>query len=309
MDTKKYIDDLFASYEETPALDDFKEELRSNLDDRIQSLVKKGMEERTAFCKATAELGDVSALAEEISLKRKQEVFEEMFMRTRRYMTSGRVALFVAGGAVFCFGLIVTALTWFVTGGTVETLGSGLVFCVAGVAMLTFLGLTQETASRYPMSWKRALFYAADVGVFLFGAFCFPIVFFATRADTDLTAFAYDAAAVAGAFSEGWTAAVATLIPFVLPSAAVFVFLALTEKDRSKPWVIEFRKRAMARDAELLKNPAQFGMVCGAIWIAAIALFVVLTIRAGLLYSWVALVAALVLQLLVQAKFFTNPGK
>jgi hypothetical protein len=300
MDTRTYVDDLFSHYEETPALSDFKEELRSNLEDRIGSLVKKGMAEETAFCKATAELGDISALADEISLKRKQEVFEEMFMKTRNYVTTKKAALFVLGGAVFCFGLILVAMTWFTTGLMSATLGSGLFFCGAGAIILTFLGLTQETASRYPMSWKRALIYAADVGLFLFGAFCFPIVFFEMRGGDNLAYGGYGlvAADLAGAFG--------TLIPFVLPSAALFVFLVLTEKDRSKPWFVEFRKQAVTREAEMMKNPAQFGMISGAIWIAAIAVFIVLTVKTGLLYSWLAFAAAIVAQLLVQAKFFTK---
>jgi hypothetical protein len=305
MDTKKHVDELFANYEETPALADFKEELRSNLDDRIKSLVKRGMEERTAFHKATAELGDVSALADEISLKRKQEVFEEMFMNVRHYMSTRRVALFVAGGAVFCFGLIMIALTWFSTEIMTATLGSGLVFCGAGAVALTFLGLTQETASKYPMPWKRALIYAADVGLFLFGAFCFPIVFFETRGGAVTVPLAPAGAFISGA-SVSWAGAIATLIPFVLPSVALFAFLALTEKDRNKPWVIEFRKRAMARETGVLKNPEQFGMISGAIWIAAIAIFIVLTMKTGLLYSWLAFAAAIVAQLLVQAKFFAK---
>jgi hypothetical protein len=307
MDTKKYVDELFSQYEETPALTDFKEELRSNLEDRIQSLVKKGMAEQTAFCKATTELGDVSALADEISLKRKQEVFEEMFMKTRNYVSTKKAALFVLGGAVFCFGLILIVMTWFTTGLMAATLGSGLLFCGAGAVILTFLGLTQETASKYPMSWKRALIYAADVGLFLFGAFCFPIVFFEMRG-TDVLSLIDDNFAYGGAgfVSADIAGAFGTLIPFVLPSAALFVFLVLTEKDRSKPWFVEFRKQAAARETEIMKNPAQFGLVSGAIWIAAIAVFIILTVKTGLLYSWLAFAAAIVAQLLIQAKFFTK---
>jgi hypothetical protein len=40
MDTRKYIDSLFSDYEETSALIDFKEELKSFLDERIKALVK-----------------------------------------------------------------------------------------------------------------------------------------------------------------------------------------------------------------------------------------------------------------------------
>jgi MFS family permease len=224
-------------------------------------------------------------------------------MKTRNYITAGKAAFFVLGGAVFCFGLIVTALTWFATGAMTETLGAGLVFCGAGAAILTFLGLTQETASRHPMPPKRALVYAADVGVFLFGAFCFPIVFFEMRGKTYPVPAMHDGAEFV---SAGLAGAFATLIPFVLPSAALFVFLILTEKDRSKPWFVEFRKRAMARDAELLKDPMQFGLVSGAVWIAAVSVFIILTVKVGILYSWLAFAAAIVTQLLVQAKFFTK---
>jgi hypothetical protein len=58
---------------------------------------------------------------------------------------------------------------------------------------------------------------------------------------------------------------------------------------------------------EYFSNPIQstrLGLVCGAIWTAAIALFAVLTINVGLLYSWLALAGAIVLQLLAQALFF-----
>jgi hypothetical protein len=62
----------------------------------------------------------------------------------------------------------------------------------------------------------------------------------------------------------------------------------------------------VTREAEMMKNPAQFGLISGAIWIAAIAVFIVLTVKTGLFYSWLAFVAAIVAQLLIQAKFFTK---
>jgi hypothetical protein len=69
--------------------------------------VKKGVPEQEAFHKTTAELGDISALAEEISF---------MYMGTRKYLTPKRTAVFVLGGAAVCFGLITGAITWFSTG-------------------------------------------------------------------------------------------------------------------------------------------------------------------------------------------------
>jgi hypothetical protein len=311
VDTQKHIDGLFANYEETPALADFKEELRGNLDERIKNLVKKGMPEQEAFYKATGELGDISALAEEISLKKKREVYEEMYMGTRKYLTPRRTAVFVLGGATVCFGLICAAIVWFSAGIEEEALGAAMVFCVAGAALLTFMGLTQETAATYPMSWKRAVFYAASVGLFLFGVFLVPMTYFSMISDAN----SYEIAAgrvLASYESVGLMTSIAVLIPFVLPAVALFVFLVLTEKDRRKPWVVELANESARREMEYFSNPAQatrFGLVCGAIWIAAIASFVILTVKIGIIYSWLALAGAIVLQLLVQALFFTNKNQ
>jgi hypothetical protein len=260
--------------------------------------------------KATAELGDISALADEISLKKKQEVFEEMYMGVRRYLTPTRTALYVLGGLAVCFGLIVAAVTWFSTEFAVAALGSAMLFCVAGAALLTFLGCTQETASRNPMPGKRAAFYAASAGVFLFGVFIVPMTYYGVR---DVEVMSPDEVAAHGASFSSLTegnlslmTAIATLIPFVLPSVALLAFLLLTEKDRRKPWVVEYAAEYRKHEAEYFANPAtatRFGLVSGAIWITAVALFIVLTMRAGFLYSWLVFVGAIVAQLLIQALF------
>jgi hypothetical protein len=103
-------------------------------------------------------------------------------------------------------------------------------------------------------------------------------------------------------------AAIAILMVFALPGLALLVFLILMEKDRKKPWV----KAWAAKQQELhggiwddyFANPARaqrFGLLCGALWIAAIAGFVMLTILFGIQFSWLALVAALVIQLVIMA--------
>jgi hypothetical protein len=311
MDTQKYVDGLFAGYEETPALADFKEELRGNLDEKIKNLIKKGMAEQTAFQRATAELSDITTLAEEISLKRKQEVYGDMYMGTRKYMTPRRTALFVLGGALICFGLITGAVAWFSTGLEMVFLGGVMVFCVAGVALLTFMGLTQETAAKYPMAKKRASLYTIAVGVFTFGVFVVLITYFAVAMrEHSTTPFP----AELGYMSTDLElmSSVATLIPFALPAAALFAYLILTEKDRHKPWVVEMVMKRIRREAEYFASPAremQFGLLCGAICVAALALFVILTIKIGILYSWLSLAGAVVVQLLTQALFVTKAKK
>jgi hypothetical protein len=286
MDTRKYIHSLFSDYEETSALIDFKEELKSFLDERIKALVKSGMDEKDAFEKATNELGDMSAVADEISRKKKQEILAEMYMKTRHYMPTWRIVLYILCGTVFGFGVIVAALSGFFTGDINASLGSLLVFGVVPILGFLFLGLTQETAVHEPMDWKRALLYVIAAGVFLFGVIVFIITYFED--------------------SAGLPYAIATLIPFILPSSAFGAFLILTEKDRSKPWVKKQREEYIKRSRERFGDPAQeerFGLFSGALWIAAIAVFILLTMLFGLKFSWLAIAAALIGQMLVLGMF------
>lgn len=286
MDTRKYIDSLFSDYEETSALIDFKEELKSFLDERIKALVKSGMDEKDAFEKATNELGDMSAVADEISRKKKQEILAEMYMKTRHYMPTWRIVLYILCGTVFGFGVIVAALSGFFTGDINASLGSLLVFGVVPILGFLFLELTQETAVHEPMDWKRALLYVIAAGVFLFGVIVFIITYFED--------------------SAGLPYAIATLIPFILPSSAFGAFLILTEKDRSKPWVKKQREEYIKRSRERFGDPAQeerFGLFSGALWIAAIAVFILLTMLFGLKFSWLAIAAALIGQMLVLGMF------
>jgi len=286
MDTRKYIDSLFSDYEETSALTDFKEELKSFLDERIKALVKSGMNEDEAFRKATNELGDMSAVADEISRKKKQEILAEMYMKTRHYMSTLRIALYILCGTVFAFGVIVAVMSKFFSGDINAPLGSLLVFGVVPILGFLFLALTQETATHEPMDWKRALMYVIAAGIFLFGVIVFIITYFED--------------------SAGLPYAIATLIPFILPSLAFGAFLILTEKDRSKPWVKKQREEYIRRSRERFGDPVQeerFGLFSGALWIAAIAAFVLLTMLFGLKFSWLAIAAALIGQMLILATF------
>ena len=292
MNIKQYIDASFSGYEETNALADFKEELESNLNDRINSLKKKGLSEQEAYDKAIAELGDVSALADELSLKKKQEVFSNMYMKTRSYMKPWRMALYVLCGTVLGFGVITGIVAWLFSTEINAFLGTLLLFGGASVLGFVFLGLTQETAAREAMPWKRALWYVGASGAFLFGVILFIMTYFADGA--------------------GLPHAIASLIPFALPGLALGVFLVLTEKDRSKSWVAELKKKALEQELNRFAGPEyqeRFGLLSGALWIGAIAMFILLTITIGIKFSWLAIVAALIGQMLVLSAFSKQNGQ
>lgn len=286
MNAKGYIDSLFAAYEETAALIDFKEELKSNMEDRINSYIKKGMEEPVAFKKAAVELGDISLLADELSLKKKQEIFQDMYMKTRNYMSPLRVLLFISCGAMAAFGLIVALLIWFSTGDITGSLGSFLPFGMLPVMGFTFLGLTQETAGKYPMKGKRAALYTIAVAIICFGVLVFALTYFSMGA--------------------ALYAALATLIPFALPGVAFFVYLILTEKDRSKPWLMAQQNAALKSAADSYANPsvaARHGLLSGALWIFSFAIFTMLTLTIGIRLSWITFLFAIGLQVLIEFSF------
>ena len=303
MNAKELVDSLFARYEETAALADFKEELLGNLNAKVESLVKKGMSESAAFEKAGAELGDVSALADDLSLKKRKEVFEEVYMDIRKYMPIGRVFAYVAFGVAALFGIVTAFITYFAVERKLDlaavnltaAFGVFMPFTVLAIGGFTFLGLTQETASDYPMSKKRAAWYTAAAALIAFGLTTMPITYFSTK--------------MAGLESEILTT-IALLIPFVLPGGGLLAFLVLTEKDRLKPWAKEFRTGAIQREMAIWNDPAtatRFGMFSGAIWIFAVGLFILLGFTLGFKFSWLVFIFAVAVQLLIQG-IMSKPG-
>jgi hypothetical protein len=330
MDARKFVDSLFEGYEETAALADFKEELLGNLNAKIDNLVKKGMDADEAFAKASAELGDVSALADELSLKKRKEVFEEAYMDTKNYMSKGRVAAYVIFGVLAFFGIAAALITFFAARGIeiaapielTAFFSSMMPFLTTAVIGFTFLGVTQETASMYPVSAKRGAWYSVAVGLIAFGIFTMPIVFFGTKLAGNILSLTveefFDVKSPIWDFSKGTFDSVVPLIsltsliiPFILPGVGLLVFLVLTEKDRLKPWAKNFHKKAMEQEMAMWQDPAtatRFGMFSGAIWIFATGLFFLLGFLIGFKFSWLSFVFAVAFQLLIQGLMSKRSG-
>ncbi|MDL2229078.1 permease prefix domain 1-containing protein [Treponema sp. OttesenSCG-928-L16] len=286
MNTKEFVDNLFSGYEDTEALRDFREELRGNLEAHIADLQNRGLGAHEAFEKATGELGDISALADEISLKKKQELFASVYLKTRSYISTKRMIAYIACAGVFLFGIIAGLLVWIDTGEAVASLGPLLPFGIIPASVVFFLALTQETARLNPMDWRRALIYALTGGIFLFGIFVFAISFFVREA--------------------GLPAAVGTLIPFCLPSSLILAFLVFTEKDRSKPWVLEQQKAWIKQHEKDFSDPSaaeKYGLLCGALWIFSLGTFLALGFLLGFRYSWLTFSFTIGGQLLIEYKF------
>lgn len=303
MNIQKHIDALFADYQESPALMDFKEELTSHIDERVKGLMKKGMDEKNAFEKAMHELGDVSVIADELGKKKRQEVFSEMYMKTRNYISAKRSVLYALCGLVLGLAILIPLLIWYASEIHVGAIAAILPFGMASIMGFVYLGLTQETAAREAMGWKRAFWYVLAIGLILFGLLTALISYFGVEF-AKLTA--EELVTHNGRGNVPVVGAIAIFMVFVLPGIALGIFLTLTEKDRSKPWVLKQREEHMEYANQQFGSPAnaqRFGLICGALWIAAIALFVLCTILFGIKFSWLAIVAALVIQMIIMAAF------
>ncbi|MDR0599458.1 MAG: permease prefix domain 1-containing protein [Treponema sp.] len=308
MNANEFVNSLFKDYEETPGLRDFMEELRSNLDARTASLIKKGMTEEAALAKAQRELGDISVLAEELSLKRRREVYLDAYLGIRRYLTPRRVAAYVLCGAVFLGGILLALISYLAGGGSfqpygeMEALTGGLGTLLGPLTLsvmgFTFLGVSQENAVCYPLRPKRALAYALGAGLAAFGIVLSPLTFCAVSRD--------QAALPPGSWvppSDPLMSALAVLLPFLITGLGLIAFLFLTEKRRLKPWAAaHFRGETPNPGDPWRDDPGmlQFGLFSGAIWIFALGLFFLLGFVFGFRYSWPVFIFAVAAQLVLQ---------
>jgi MFS family permease len=306
MNTRKHIEELFSGYEETAELGEFMEEMESNLNDRIASLRRGGLGEREATDKALAELGDISSLADELSIKRKQEVFSEMYMKTRNYISAKRSALYALCGLVLGAAILIPLIVWFAAGTAVAAVSTILPFGMASVLGFVYLGLTQETAAHEGMRSGRACLYVLAVGLVFFGILAGLIVY-STTGEVSVA----EMAAYGMGGNEFIVGGIGTLLVFTLPGIALGIFLVLTEKDRRKPWMKKLIEESERQARNPFGNPlaeTRFGLISGALWIAAVAGFILLTLTVGIKFSWLSIAAALVVQMVVMAVMM-NRGK
>lgn len=275
--------------------------VRNSITVNGQILKRKGLGEQEAADKAIAELGDVSALADDLSLKRKQEVFSEMYMKTRSYISVKRSVWYALCGLISDAAILIPLITWFAVEITVGAVATFFPFGMVGILGFLFMGLTQETAVHEAMGWKRALLYVLAAGLVLFGVLTALIAYFGVE-----FASAAELAAHNAPGNVGTLGSLSVLMAFALPGIALGIFLVLTEKDRSKPWMQKQREEHAKYANEQFGSPAnaqKFGLICGALWIAAIAGFILLTFTVGIKFSWLVIVVALIAQMLVMAGF------
>lgn len=282
-DIKSYVDSLFKNYEQTPALQEFKEEIMSNLHARIDDLKAGGMDEDEAFKKAVSELGDITSIADEISKQKRNELLHQMYVDRQTKIGVKHAIGYVVSGFVLLFGVLVGFMTYFSTEVVSHAVSSAMPFITVAAAGFIFFGLTQETAMKYPMDWKRAFVYAILTGVILFGLMTALMLYLMENRDMN--------------------AVIGVLLPFVLPELGIIVFMLLTEEKRYKPWVIKEKETILERHAKIYGDPARMekrGLLSGALWISAFALFLFIGFIAGWKYAVIVFLFAVAAEILIE---------
>ena len=294
-DIHRLLDEAFAGVTMTPELQDLKEELRGNLASRSAELQAKGMDAAKAARTAVAELGDIPQLIASVGgdagtpLSPGAAAAEAARLHRVRPKSGFVVRASVLSVAILAIGFhVVLDLVQQRTASTLDAQLWAVGFAVLIAALVTD-SLHQETAQHYPMPLPRSIRWGAASG-FLAAGLAYGSFFFWRGAPLALLAAA-----------------------IILTLAAVMAMIALgvTQTNRLKPWVLAQNRQYEIED-RFSKDPiaaARFGLYTVIIWIVAIALFVALSIAVGFIWSWLALVAGLVVFFLVLSRMLFAPTK
>jgi hypothetical protein len=181
-------------------------------------------------------------------------------------------------------GLALTALAAFgVLGWPVgASVTVTIVLLAAPAGVLVGDGAHQETTSNFPVPAGRAASYGGATFLAV-GGLALVALFVA-----DL--------------SRVWLVAVGA--PLVVVAAAWFSYLGATQTNRKKPWArrLQGQYHGTDRFSQDESAAARFGIYTVVIWIVAITAFVVLSFTVGFVWSWLALVAGIVVFFLVLAR-------
>jgi len=206
---KKYIENLFADVGVSQQLFDLKEELATNMKEKISDYQSRGMEEEQAFKEAVISMGDLRGLVDDMRKLGQDTVKQSVYSTmTVRISTAG----IIAGVLLILFGMFMVTMLYFMPQDALAVTGNGI-FIVAGGVLITYSILTRETHKKFAMNKIRAAFYSLSIGLLLFSIF----------------------AAVSAGFATGEIyISIATLMFFSLIGIGLFLFLMLTGTDRRK---------------------------------------------------------------------------
>ncbi|MCL2741326.1 MAG: permease prefix domain 1-containing protein [Oscillospiraceae bacterium] len=293
MREKVYVDRLFADCADTRETGELKEEVAANLMDRVRELTQGGLDGDEAFEKATSELGDITAIAEEAGKKTRNETLGRMYINAKVKVTKRTAAGMSAATSLVMLVLGILALTLFGegdgAGGPIAFYLSAAVLSVA-CGLYAYFGLTQETASHYAVKGGRAAAYGLSsmAGVLGVGLVASSI------------------------YLDGWAVNLQLALKAtpLIPAVCMLVFLLATEEKRQKPWLKAMEERMVEGFLGFrfgIVDPvraARFGVASGGVWLLAVAVFCALGLAIGWHVAWVVFLFALAAQVFMTSTIF-----
>jgi len=285
-DIHRLLDEAFTDVTMTPELQDLKEELRGNLAARSAELQATGKDAASAARTAVAELGSIPELiasvggADRAPLSPGAAAAEAA--RLHRVRPKPGFVVLASGLAVailaFAFHVVLDLVQQGAGSSTLDAQLWAIGFAVL-IATLVTTSLHQETTQHYPMPLFRSIRWGVASGVLAAGV-AYGSFFFWHHPPLGLLAAA---------------------VILALAGVMAMIALGVTQTNRLKPWVLAQNRQYEIED-RFSQDPvaaARFGLYTVIIWIVAITLFVVLSIAVGFIWSWLALVAGLVVFFLV----------
>jgi hypothetical protein len=278
----RLLDEAFAGVDVTPEAQDLKEEIRGNLVARVAELEASGAAPEEAARLAMAELGDVAAIVDETRAAADDApAWRRNRVRPRPGYVVRTVVIALVGAAALATLALLVAGLWT---GARPVLDHVVVTVVAALAGAAIVGdaLRQETTTNYPVTRSRAIGYAAATALGVAGLGI--------------------GAGYVSSQDLSWLVVGGVL---AVASIVAFTYLAATQTNRHKPWVVHLRASHEQAGDRFEKDPAaaaRFGLYTVTIWIVAAAAFVVLGITVGWAWSWLALLGGLVALMLTLAR-------
>jgi hypothetical protein len=284
MEIHRLLDEAFAGIAVTPELQDLKEEMRANLVVRVTELEATGLSTEDAAGRAIRELGDIRSLVDDLETPgREAPPWVRHRVRPKPSYVVRTVVQSVVGVAALT-ALVLPAvgvavpIGWQIAAGVVVAMLAGVIVADA---------LRQETTTNYPVPVARALGYGGATVLALVGA--------------GSAALWLRDQPVAWLVGGGLT---------VLLSVVGFTYLGATQTNRHKAWVVRLQTSQQRAGDRFTDDPAaaaRFGLYTATIWLVAIAAFAVLSFTVGWAWSWLALLAGVVVMMMTLARMLFVP--
>lgn len=297
MKEKAYIDHLFADYENTPEIQDFKEEVTANFKDRIKELLLHGHTAEEAFQMAAAELGDITLIADLAAKKKRTQTIGEIYMNAKVPLSKKNAIGFTFATAMMLIGSAL-AISSFISTSNIYTCILSVFSIALSIGLYTHFGLSRETNTHYAMSSKRAAAYGASCASLCLGIGFILVSLLLSMQATLGSALLFNA----------------TLI---ILGICGFVFLGATQQQRCKPWFVammdsEIQNHSYSYSGAYTSDivdpvrAARFGVASGGLWTLALVLFITLGIFIGWEYAWLCLLFALPIQVFMIIPIFKH---